>query len=137
MLFAEIARRGALGSLLACLLFATFWTVAEWLRGHVLTGFPWNLASYALVDYAALRQPAWVGSYGLSFLTVFVAALPGAAVMASGRQRLTISLMALAGIATMWAVGTLRLQSDAQQPPAVDLRIVQGNIPHLWMSLPL
>jgi apolipoprotein N-acyltransferase len=49
--------------------------------------------------------------------------------MASGRQRLTISLMALAGIATMWAVGTLRLQSDAQQPPGVDLRIVQGNIP--------
>lgn len=29
----------------------------------------------------------------------------------------------------MWAVGTLRLQSDAQQPPGVDLRIVQGNIP--------
>ena len=63
VLFAEIARRGALGNLLACLLFATFWTVAEWLRGHVLTGFPWILASYALVDYAALRQPAaWVGS---------------------------------------------------------------------------
>jgi apolipoprotein N-acyltransferase len=49
--------------------------------------------------------------------------------MVSGRQRLTVSLMALAGIATMWAVGTLRLQSDAQQPPGVDLRIVQGNIP--------
>ena len=129
-LFAEIARRGAMGSLLACLLFATSWTAAEWLRGHVLTGLPWNLASYALVDYAAFRQPtAWVGSYGLSFLTVFVAVLPGAAAMASGRQRLTISLMALAGIATMWAVGTLRLQSDAQQPPGVDLRIVQGNIP--------
>ena len=129
-LFAEIARRGAMGSLLACLLFATSWTAAEWLRGHVLTGFPWNLAGYALVDYATLRQTAaWVGSYGLSFLTVFVAALPGAAVMASGRQRLTVSLMALAGIATMWAVGTLRLQSDAQQPPGVDLRIVQGNIP--------
>ena len=121
-LFAEIARRGAMGSLLACLLFATSWTAAEWLRGHVLTGLPWNLASYALVDYAAFRQPtAWVGSYGLSFLTVFVAVLPGAAAMASGRQRLTISLMALAGIATMWAVGTLRLQSDAQQPPGVDL----------------
>ena len=30
-LFAEIARRGAMGSLLACLLFATSWTVAEWL----------------------------------------------------------------------------------------------------------
>jgi apolipoprotein N-acyltransferase len=130
VLFVEIARRGAMGSLLACLLFATSWTAAEWLRGHVLTGFPWNLAGYALVDYAALRQPAaWVGSYGISFLTVFVAALPGAALMAVGRQRLIISLMPLAGIVTMWAVGTLRLQSDAPQPPDVDLRIVQGNVP--------
>ena len=129
-LFAEIARRGSMGGLLSCLLFATCWTVAEWLRGHVLTGFPWNLAGYALVDYAALRQPAaWVGSYGLSLITVFVAALPGAALMAAGRRRLTMSLMALAGIVTMWAVGTLRLQSDAPQPPDVDLRIVQGNIP--------
>ena len=55
-LFAEITRRGAMGSLLACLAFATSWTVAEWLRGHVLTGFPWNLAGYALLDYAALRR---------------------------------------------------------------------------------
>jgi apolipoprotein N-acyltransferase len=130
VLFVEIARRGAMGSLLACLLFATSWTAAEWLRGHVLTGFPWNLAGYALVDYAALRQPAaWVGSYGLSFLTVFVAALPGAALMAVGRQRLIISLMPLAGIVTMWASGTLRLQSEAPQPPDVNLRIVQGNVP--------
>ena len=130
VLFVEIARRGAMGSLLACLLFATSWTAAEWLRGHVLTGFPWNLAGYALVDYAALRQhAAWVGSYGLSFLTVFVAALPGAALMAVGRQRLIISLMPLAGIVTMWASGTLRLQSDAPQPPDVNLRIVQGNVP--------
>ncbi len=45
---------------------ATAWTIAEWLRGHVLTGFPWNLAAYALADWTILAQAASVlGSYGL------------------------------------------------------------------------
>ncbi|MDD9739289.1 hypothetical protein PVW47_05815 [Marinovum sp. SP66] len=80
MLFAAIMQRRAFGGIAAGLLFATCWVVTEWLRGHILTGFPWNLAAYALVDYAALRQPAaWVGSYGLGFLTVFIGILPGVA----------------------------------------------------------
>ena len=27
-------------------LFAVAWSAAEWLRGHLLTGFPWNLVGY-------------------------------------------------------------------------------------------
>ncbi|HEY8012266.1 MAG TPA: apolipoprotein N-acyltransferase, partial [Dongiaceae bacterium] len=28
--------------------FAVFWTIAEWLRGNLLSGFPWDLAGYTL-----------------------------------------------------------------------------------------
>src|SRR6185437_5922869 len=28
-------------------LFAVLWCAAEWTRGHILTGFPWNLVGYA------------------------------------------------------------------------------------------
>ena len=45
---------------------ATSWTGLEWLRGHVLTGFPWNLAAYTLADWLPFAQVAsLVGSYGL------------------------------------------------------------------------
>ncbi len=54
---------------------ATGWLGAEWLRGHVLTGFPWNLAGTAWLDVPAIPGiAAWVGLYGLTALTVAAAA---------------------------------------------------------------
>ncbi|MFX0543793.1 apolipoprotein N-acyltransferase [Roseovarius sp. S1116L3] len=129
-LFAAVSRRKVLTGVIACLLLATSWTLAEWLRGHILTGLPWNLAGYAVVDYAALRQPAaWVGSYGLSFLIIFVSALPGAAFIAVGKQRGAIFLGALACLAVIWGAGALRFQTEVPPPPGIDLRLVQGNVP--------
>jgi len=112
-------------------LFAACWAAAEWLRGHLLTGFPWNLAAYGLADApATLRQPAaWVGSYGLSFVVVLVGALPGAAMLARGPARLAAAGLC-AGLAAGLAVaGSWRLATPEPAPPGTLLRVVQGNIP--------
>lgn len=58
MLFAAIMQRQGAGRIAAGLLIATFWAATEWLRGHILTGFPWQLAACGLVGHAALLQPA-------------------------------------------------------------------------------
>lgn len=129
-LFAGVARRRTIGGVTACLLFATCWTAAEWLRGHVLTGFPWNLAGYALVDYAALRQPAaWVGSFGLSFLVILVGTLPAPALLAEVRPRWSIPLLGVGIVVATWSAGMTRLQLEPPGSPGLDLRIVQGNVP--------
>ena len=130
-LFAWLCRCCLSGSIARCLLLATTWTVAEWLRGHLLTGFPWNLAGYALVEFAALRQPAaWFGSYGLSFLVVLVGTLPGAALIGTPRVRFSALALGVAIFATVAGAGALRLVVD-HEPTAtgVDVRVVQGNIP--------
>src|SRR5436309_8958995 len=62
-------------------LFAVAWAAAEWGRGHALTGLPWNLVGYAWSggfpgSLLVLQSVAWVGIYGLSFVTVLAAALP-------------------------------------------------------------
>jgi hypothetical protein len=45
------------------LIFAASWTAAEWLRGHVLTGFPWNLIGYVCTASDALLQGKTAGPY--------------------------------------------------------------------------
>lgn len=111
--------------ILACAL-----TGGEWLRGHLLTGFPWNLAGYAVADFDGLRQPAaWVGSYGMSFLVVFIGALPGAAWVAKGRQRHSAMAAALLLPLAIWTAGTLRLTQTESTPTGIFLRVVQGNFP--------
>ncbi len=129
-IFVRLSVRHAATGVGLALLFATCWTAAEWLRGHVLTGFPWNLAGYAFVDYAALRQPAaWFGSYGLSFLAVFAAALPGVALAARDLVRWSALAVFIALTVSTYGFGILRMASPSPEGPGTELRIVQGNIP--------
>src|SRR5688500_19380614 len=54
-------------------------TVAEWLRAHLFTGFPWNAFGYALTGPLVLAQTAsLIGIWGLTFLAIAVFAAPAA-----------------------------------------------------------
>lgn len=58
----------------AVLIFST----AEWLRGHLFTGFPWNLYGYAWADVGQVVQSTYLFSvYGLTALTILWAMMPG------------------------------------------------------------
>jgi apolipoprotein N-acyltransferase len=59
-------------------------TLAEWLRGHLFTGFPWNTIGYALTGPLVLAQgAALVGIWGLTFAAVLIFGSP--AVLADDR----------------------------------------------------
>ncbi|MGI3212698.1 apolipoprotein N-acyltransferase [Roseovarius tibetensis] len=110
--------------------FAAAWAGTEWLRGHVLTGFPWNLAAYALTDLPVMRQPAaWVGSYGMGFLLVQTGAWLGAALIAQGRARAVSLGLTVALIGMVWVAGTWLAGRETRPESGTRLRIVQGNIP--------
>jgi len=114
----------------AALLLSSTWTCGEWLRGHLLTGFPWNLAGYAVADFDALRQPtAWLGSYGMSFVVVLIGAMPGAAWMARGSFRRAALASAVLLPLALWTFGISRLNDPEPTPTGVSVRVVQGNFP--------
>ncbi len=114
---------------------AVAWTATEWLRGNVLTGFPWNLVGYVwTVSDQTLQGAALVGTYGLSLATVLAAAAP-AAVWGSAPSRhgalrwLPIWLLVLLP-AGHWLAGELRLQAvPTPGDQGLRLRVVQGNVP--------
>ncbi|MBV9260003.1 MAG: apolipoprotein N-acyltransferase [Pseudolabrys sp.] len=107
-------------------------TAAEWLRGHALSGFPWNTFGYAITQPLALAQgAALIGVWGLTFIAIAVFATP--AVLADEAidtprpwRAPVLGLMVLAAIG---GYGGTRLASrHTEFLPQVKLRIMQPNL---------
>jgi apolipoprotein N-acyltransferase len=109
-------------------LFAGCYGTAEWVRGWLFTGFPWNLPAYGWgASLGVLQVNALIGAYGLSLLTVlFGASL--ALLFDRSRDWIAAAAMTLLFVA-IWGGGEFRLAStDVGSVPGVLLRLVQPNV---------
>ncbi|MDR1935622.1 MAG: apolipoprotein N-acyltransferase [Candidatus Accumulibacter sp.] len=114
------------------LVFAALWTLAEWLRGWVLTGFPWLAAGYAQTPPSPLAGFAPIaGVYGVSLLSALSGALL-AEIALSGHQQETrpaAALAALALAAVILAGAALSGREwTAPQGKTTRVALLQGNI---------
>jgi apolipoprotein N-acyltransferase len=139
-LAALIALFWGLGSALAHLTWSHGWTriltlsawlaAAEFARGHVLTGFPFDLLGYSLTGTDEMMQLASViGVYGLSFLAPLLAMTPALIWPADQRpltRRLAPLFLALLVIAAQLGYGWNRLAGTvATERSDMALRLVQ------------
>ena len=106
------------------------WTLGEWLRGVVLTGFPWIASGYAHTDGPLAGFAPLAGVHGVTLIAALVA---GAAARASHWPTLSPrgrggAVAILVGVA---ALGTSLRFVEWTTPHAAPLavRLVQGNIP--------
>jgi len=116
--------------------FALCYGLAEWLRGHILTGFPWNIPAYGWSgSLAVLQSSAVFGAYTLSLLTILFGTT-----LADwfAPRRLWKFPAALAGLfVVFWIGGSVRLWlSPTVDVPGVRLRLVQPNVPQAEKYLP-
>ncbi|HAH10345.1 MAG TPA: apolipoprotein N-acyltransferase [Alphaproteobacteria bacterium] len=114
--------------------FALAVSAGEWLRGHMFTGFPWNLFGYTWSDSIWLMQPAALfGIYALSLLTVLAFVLPATLFSRAGRLdpawwRACVTSVVLIG--TGAAYGAWRVPAAPSPIHAGEVvRIVQPNVP--------
>jgi len=98
------------------------WTVTEWLRGTMFTGFPWNPAAAILVPTPLLGLAPLLGTYALSGLVVLL----GGAIWLEYYRR-WLPLVAVFGVtAVLWILPSSSVPDDALT--VRNVRIVQPNI---------
>jgi len=111
---------------------AAAWTLFEWLRGTLFTGFGWLNSGYAHLDSWFAGWAPVLGVYGVTFITAFVAAALAAVVSVAQRtpahqpKNALVGLLALALAIAGWGLKQHTWATTNGQPLAV--RLVQGNI---------
>lgn len=126
-----VRRSGWPPTIAFALSFAAMWTLTEWLRGFMFTGYAWNPLSAAFADLPGIGVTRAIGTYGASGLIVLLSAimlgLIGAILTMQWKavfaRMLDIGLLAGLCVALSTAAGGDKLQDKRQA-----ITIVQPNI---------
>lgn len=120
---AWIRQRWSATSTVALLvIFPSLWTLAEWLRGWVFTGFPWTSTGYAHTASPLAGFAPIVGVYGLGWLAAMIAGC--LALLPSKKLPLGLAVSILA---TGFGLKTVDWTQVNGQP--ISVRLLQGNVP--------
>jgi apolipoprotein N-acyltransferase len=103
------------------------WVLVEWVRGWILTGFPWLAVGYSQIDTPLAGYGPVLGVYGVGWALVLSAALL-ALVVDRGGLRLRVG--ALVGLLTLWVLGwgLGRIEWTAPRGETLTASLIQGNI---------
>ncbi len=110
---------------------AAAWTLGEFLRAHILTGFPWGLLAYVWSETPLFQLLAFIGPHGLGFLTLIIGFIP----LVVSRNIWFGGSYAVLLVAFLWLGGQWRM--SAPQPLSdIQVRLIQPNAPqHLkWRA---
>lgn len=109
------------------LVYPAVWTLAEWLRGWLLTGFPWLDLGYSQVAAPLGGLAAYVGVYGVTWAVAFSGGLLALLL----HVRLRTGAILLSSVAVLWAVAWLlgTVSWTAPAGAAFSVSLIQGNVP--------
>jgi len=111
--------------------FPAVWVLGDWLRGWILTGFPWLLLGTAQVDGPLAGWAPILGVHGVTLIVVASAAMILAMIHTGLQKRQGLTAL-LAGLAMApWLAGPLldRIDWTSRQAEPITFAAMQGNIP--------
>lgn len=112
--------------------FIAIFAAFEWLRGHLFTGFPWNLFGYAWADMLPVVQIISLGNvYILSVLTLLWLSIGGLLWLSKHTvERIALLVLVLVSFAVNFSFGMWRLSQDSGAVhDTLMIKIVQPNTP--------
>jgi apolipoprotein N-acyltransferase len=104
------------------LVFPSVWTLFEWLRGWVLTGFPWVASGYAHTAGPLAGFAPVLGVYGVAWLSALIA---GCVVLL--RSHKLSAALAAAILIAGFGLKTIEWTTPNGKP--ISVRLLQGNVP--------
>ncbi len=125
-------RYSSLKTIAGFLAFTAALSFSEWLRGHIFTGFPWNLYGYSWTDTLPMIQITAIGgSYFLTLLSIFWGGSLGflAVWNVPKRKKLFFLCIIITTLSANYLYGSWRLsQNPVAYRDNLSVHLVQPNI---------
>ncbi|WP_019615801.1 apolipoprotein N-acyltransferase [Psychromonas ossibalaenae] len=100
-----------------------FWLISDWLRGYVLTGFPWAYLGYSHADTPLVGFAPLLGVQGITLAIMIIC---GALTLIIQKQKVLLNILLICAILLGGSI--LQQQKYTQLQPQVMISLVQGNI---------
>jgi apolipoprotein N-acyltransferase len=114
-----------------CLLFiSSIWVLLEYIRSHLLTGFPWALLGYSQYLNLPIIQIADVtGAWGVSFLIMLVNIVVYLALIKKQKRAIILSCLLCVLVSLGYGYYKINFLKKSAIQKSIRVSVVQGNIP--------
>ncbi len=93
-------------------LFSLIFGTIEFIRGNILSGFPWNLIAYSISNKIEIIQiTSFIGTYGLNILCISFFTSPAILILRENKKEIVICIFLLLSPLILYIFGSSKIKS--------------------------
>jgi apolipoprotein N-acyltransferase len=93
-------------------LFSLLFGLTEFLRGNILTGFPWNLIAYSFSENPEILQAlSFIGTYGFNILCISFFITPAIFILRENKKEILVCIFFLLSSIVLYFSGSYKIKS--------------------------
>jgi apolipoprotein N-acyltransferase len=109
------------------LLIPVLWTLGEWVRSWIFTGFPWLSIGYSQTNSSLHGYAPIFGVFGISFLTILSSTIIVTLFLSNRKRKIVLCTIFLLTWACGWLSGIIKWTKPTQEK--ISVALIQGAVP--------